>query len=58
VKAVISAMNMRMRLGGQDVRAAVIPAEAIEEIAYENGLRSHFVQNAGPAWQVAVYHRG
>jgi hypothetical protein len=58
VKAVISAINMRMRLKGQDVRAAVIPVEAIEEIASENGLHPHFVQNVGPAWQVAVYSRG
>jgi hypothetical protein len=58
VKVVISAINMRMRLKGLDVRAAVIPVEAIEEIARENGLQPHFVQNAGPAWQVAVYRRG
>lgn len=58
VKVVISAINMRMRLKGQDVRAAVIPAEAIEEIARENGLHPHFVQDAGPAWQVAMYLRG
>jgi magnesium-protoporphyrin O-methyltransferase len=58
VKIVISAINTRMRLKGQDVRAAVIPVDAIEEIARENGLRPHFVQNAGPAWQVAVYRRG
>jgi magnesium-protoporphyrin O-methyltransferase len=58
VKVVISAINMRMRLKGQDVRAAIIPVEAIEQIARENGLRPHFVQNAGPAWRVAVYRRG
>lgn len=57
VKVVISAINMRMRLKGQDVRAAVVPAEAIEEIAGENGLRPHLVQDVGPAWQVAVYRR-
>jgi 2-polyprenyl-3-methyl-5-hydroxy-6-metoxy-1,4-benzoquinol methylase len=58
VKIVVSAINMRMRLKGQDVRAAIIPVEAIEKIARENGLRPHFAQNAGPAWQVAVYRRG
>jgi magnesium-protoporphyrin O-methyltransferase len=58
VKVVISALNMRMRLKGQDVRAAIVPAEAIEEIARESGLRPHVVQDVGPAWQVALYRRG
>jgi 2-polyprenyl-3-methyl-5-hydroxy-6-metoxy-1,4-benzoquinol methylase len=58
VKVVISAINMRMRLKGQDVRAAIVPAKAIEELAAENGLRPHLVQVVGPAWQVAVYRRG
>jgi magnesium-protoporphyrin O-methyltransferase len=58
VKVVISAINMRLRLKGQEVRAAIIPVEAIDKIARDNGLRRHFVQNAGPAWQVAVYRRG
>jgi hypothetical protein len=44
VKVVISAINMGMRLKGQDVRAAVIPVEAIEDIARENGFQPHFVQ--------------
>jgi hypothetical protein len=58
VKVVLFAINMRMRLKGQDVRAVAVPAEAIEEIAGENGLRPHLVQDVGPAWQVAVYRRG
>jgi magnesium-protoporphyrin O-methyltransferase len=58
VKAVIAAINLRMRLKGHEVRAAAVPAEAIDEIARINGLSPHLVQDVGPAWQVAVYRCG
>jgi SAM-dependent methyltransferase len=55
VGLVISVMNLSLRLRRKNVRAAVRPAVEIERIAQESGLRPLCSQDAGPAWQVAVY---
>lgn len=57
VRLAISAINLRLRLQQQHVRAAVIPADLIERIVRANGLRLHVSTSVGAVWQVAVYRR-
>jgi hypothetical protein len=57
VRLVIFGINLVLRLQRKRVRATVIPVDAIERVARENGLSPHFSARVGPAWQVAVYRR-
>lgn len=57
VRLVIFAMNLMLRLGKKQVRAAIRPGDAIEQIARENGLAPHVSEDIGPAWHVAVFRR-
>jgi magnesium-protoporphyrin O-methyltransferase len=57
VRLVIFGINLVLRLQRKRVRATVIPVDAIERVARENGLSPHFSATVGPAWQVAVYRR-
>jgi Methyltransferase domain len=57
VRLVIFGINLMLRLQRKRVRASVIPVDAIERVAGENGLSPHFSATVGPAWQVAVYRR-
>jgi hypothetical protein len=57
VRAVISALNLKLRLQRKPVRASIRPADVIERIARERGLTPHVSRNVGPAWQVAVFRR-
>jgi 2-polyprenyl-3-methyl-5-hydroxy-6-metoxy-1,4-benzoquinol methylase len=57
VRLVILGINLVLRLQRKQVRATVIPVDAIERVVRENGLSPHFSATVGPAWQVAVYRR-
>lgn len=57
VKLVIFVMNLVLRLRRQEVRAAVIPIDALDRVVREKGLSRSFSQAVGPAWQVALYRR-
>jgi 2-polyprenyl-3-methyl-5-hydroxy-6-metoxy-1,4-benzoquinol methylase len=57
VRLAIFAINFVLRLRRERVRAAVIPVDAIERVARENGLSPHLSATAGPVWQVVVYRR-
>jgi magnesium-protoporphyrin O-methyltransferase len=58
VRFVIGAMNLALRLQRQQVRARVIPHDAIDRIARAAGLTPASSVTAGPAWQVLVFrHR-
>lgn len=58
VRLVISVINTRLRLSGQQLRAAVRPADAIDQILRDSGLTLRVSESVGPACQVAVYRRG
>jgi 2-polyprenyl-3-methyl-5-hydroxy-6-metoxy-1,4-benzoquinol methylase len=57
VRLVIFGINLTLRLQRKRVRAAIIPADAIDRVVRQNGLSPHFSATVGPAWQVAVYRR-
>jgi Methyltransferase domain len=56
VRLVVSAINLRLRLQQQRVRASVISVNAIERIIRANGLRRQSATTVGP-WQVALYRK-
>jgi precorrin-6B methylase 2 len=57
VRFVIGAMNFMLRLQRQQLRAAVIPHDAIDRLARAAGLTLASTVAAGPAWQVLVFRR-
>jgi hypothetical protein len=57
VRLVISVINLALRLRRQQVRAAVVPFDALERILLEHGLHQIFSGNVGPAWRVLLYGR-
>jgi hypothetical protein len=57
VRLVISAMNLKLRLHRESVRAFLRPGDVIERIVHENGLTLQVSRNVGQAWQVAVFRR-
>jgi magnesium-protoporphyrin O-methyltransferase len=57
VRAVIGAMNLVLKLQRQQLRATVIPHDAIDRIARGTGLTLASSVAAGPAWQVLVFRR-
>jgi hypothetical protein len=50
-------INLVLRLRRQQVRAAVVPFDALERILLEQGLHQSFSGNVGPAWRVLLYRR-
>jgi 2-polyprenyl-3-methyl-5-hydroxy-6-metoxy-1,4-benzoquinol methylase len=57
VRVVIFAINLLLRLLRKPVRASVRPHNAVERIAHERGLGSHFSRDVGP-WQIVIFRRG
>jgi SAM-dependent methyltransferase len=57
VRAVIGVINLTLRRRGSQVRAAVVPLDALDRIAAEHGLRRRSTDKAGPAWEAVVYVR-
>ena len=57
VRAVIGVINLSLRRRGNQVRAAVVPLDALDRIAATHGLRRRSADKAGPAWQAVVYVR-
>jgi magnesium-protoporphyrin O-methyltransferase len=57
VRLAIAAINVRLRLQQQAVRASVIPQDALDRILDANGFALHFSKGVGRVWQVAVYRR-
>jgi magnesium-protoporphyrin O-methyltransferase len=57
VRAVIGVINLSLRRRGKQVRAGVVPLDALDRIAATHGLRRRSVDKAGPAWEAVVYVR-
>jgi magnesium-protoporphyrin O-methyltransferase len=57
VRAVIGVINLSLRRRGNQVRAAVVPLDALDRITATHGLRRRSADKAGPAWQAVVYVR-
>jgi magnesium-protoporphyrin O-methyltransferase len=57
VRAVIGVINLSLRRRGNQVRAAVVPLDALDRIAATHGLRRRSADKAGLAWQAVVYVR-
>lgn len=57
VRLIIRLINLTLRLRGRRVRAAVVPADALDRVLRGAGLALSYSHSAGPAWQVLVYRR-
>lgn len=49
--------NAFLALGRNNFRFFVHPAQEVDALVKQNGLRPHFQRNAGLFWQVAVYEK-
>jgi magnesium-protoporphyrin O-methyltransferase len=56
VRLVVTLMNVVMRLRRQSIRAAVVSADAIDNLARKSGLEAAYSNPVGP-WQVMIYQR-
>jgi hypothetical protein len=49
--------DLRLRMKGHAVRAAIVPFEAIAQSLKRMAVRPYVIENVGPAWQEAVFRR-
>ena len=57
VRLVIAGINLSQRLRGRQIRAAIVPIDALERTLRERGLHRCVSMSVGPAWQALLYRR-
>ena len=57
VRLVIVGINLAQRLRGRQIRAAIVPIDALERTLRERGLHRCVSMSVGPAWRVLLYRR-
>jgi magnesium-protoporphyrin O-methyltransferase len=55
VRLVIAGINLVLRLRRKQVRAAIVPIDALERALRERGFHQCFSETVGPAWRVMLY---
>ena len=57
VRLVIAGINLALRSKGKQVRAAIVPIDALESTLRDRGLHRCVSKSVGPAWRVLLYRR-
>jgi 2-polyprenyl-3-methyl-5-hydroxy-6-metoxy-1,4-benzoquinol methylase len=57
VGLVMAGINLVLRIRRKQVRAAIVPIDALERTLRDRGFHQFFSETVGPAWRVLLYRR-